>query len=131
MKLCDKFSIDHYPMLFWGSPKKFVGGSWQPKQEKNEISVVDEWRTSDLLLKWINKKIGRYLCTEISCLPFKFSQCCTEICFLVKFAALMAWMIRNLDMTICQIYLTMNRSLRMCSASHFTVMVAFGLIPTD
>ncbi|KAL1203581.1 Sulfhydryl oxidase 1 [Cardamine amara subsp. amara] len=58
VKLCDRFSIKHYPMLFWGSPKKFVGGSWQPKQEKNEIGVVDEWRTADLLLKWINKKIG-------------------------------------------------------------------------
>ncbi|CAH2037599.1 unnamed protein product [Thlaspi arvense] len=58
VKLCDKFSINHYPMLFWGRPSKFVGGSWGPKQEQNEISVVDEWRTADLLLNWINKKIG-------------------------------------------------------------------------
>lgn len=59
VKLCDKFSINHYPMLFWGPPKKFVGGSWDPKKEKSEISVVDEWRTADLLLNWINKQIGR------------------------------------------------------------------------
>ncbi|KAG7646375.1 Thioredoxin domain [Arabidopsis thaliana x Arabidopsis arenosa] len=58
VKLCDKFSINHYPMLFWAPPKRFVGGSWGPKQEKNEISVVDEWRTADLLLNWINKQIG-------------------------------------------------------------------------
>ncbi|KFK43764.1 hypothetical protein AALP_AA1G169600 [Arabis alpina] len=58
VKLCDKFSINHYPMLFWGPPKKFVGGSWKPKQEKSEISVVDEWRTADLLLTWINKQLG-------------------------------------------------------------------------
>jgi thiol oxidase len=58
VKLCDKFSINHYPMLFWAPPKRFVGGSWGPKQEKNEISVVNEWRTADLLLNWINKQIG-------------------------------------------------------------------------
>lgn len=68
VKLCDKFSINRYPMLFWGSPRKFVGGSWDPKQEKSEISVVGEWRTADLLLNWINKQIGRYMSTEISCL---------------------------------------------------------------
>lgn len=70
VKLCDKFSINHYPMLFWAPPKMFVGGSWGPKKEKSEISVVDKWRTADLLLNWINKQIGRYVCTEISCLPF-------------------------------------------------------------
>lgn len=59
VKLCDKFSIKRYPMLFWGPPRKFVGGSWEPKQEKSEILVVDEWRTADLLLSWINKQLGR------------------------------------------------------------------------
>ncbi|KAL0799597.1 hypothetical protein Bca101_054772 [Brassica carinata] len=58
VKLCDKFSIKRYPMLFWGPPRKFVGGSWEPKQEKSEILVVDEWRTADLLLSWINKQLG-------------------------------------------------------------------------
>ncbi|KAF3495947.1 hypothetical protein DY000_02057646 [Brassica cretica] len=58
IKLCDKFSIKRYPMLFWGPPRKFVGGSWEPKQEKSEIIVVEEWRTADLLLSWINKQLG-------------------------------------------------------------------------
>lgn len=74
VKLCDKFSINHYPMLFWGPPGKFVAGSWEPKQEKSEIRVVDEWRTADLLLSWINKQLGRYACAEISCLPFKLKS---------------------------------------------------------
>ncbi|KAL0865078.1 hypothetical protein Bca101_044196 [Brassica carinata] len=58
VKLCDKFSIKHYPMLFWGPPRKFVGGSWGPKQDKSEIILMDDWRTADLLLSWINKQIG-------------------------------------------------------------------------
>ncbi|CAJ1977437.1 unnamed protein product [Sphenostylis stenocarpa] len=57
-KLCDKFSVGHYPMLFWGSPPKFVGGGWEPKQEKNDILVIDDARTADRLLNWINKKLG-------------------------------------------------------------------------
>ncbi|KAF3584273.1 hypothetical protein F2Q69_00026759 [Brassica cretica] len=57
-KLCDKFSITHYPVLFWGPPRKFVGGGWGPKQDKSEIILMDDWRTSDLLLSWINKQIG-------------------------------------------------------------------------
>ena len=59
VKLCDKFSITHYPVLFWAPPRKFVGGSWGPKQDKSEIILMDDWRTSDLLLSWINKQIGR------------------------------------------------------------------------
>ena len=59
-KLCDKFSADHYPMLFWGSPSKFVGGGWEPKQEKSDIRVIVGARTADRLLDWINKQIGRY-----------------------------------------------------------------------
>ncbi|KAH1035952.1 hypothetical protein AAZX31_20G122600 [Glycine max] len=57
-KLCDKFSADHYPMLFWGSPSKFVGGGWEPKQEKSDIRVIVGARTADRLLDWINKQIG-------------------------------------------------------------------------
>ena len=64
VKLCDKFSITHYPVLFWGPPRKFVGGSWGPKQDKSEIILMDDWRTSDLLLSWINKQIGRWACIE-------------------------------------------------------------------
>lgn len=59
-KLCDKFSVGHYPMLFWGPPPKFVGGGWEPKQEKSDIRVIDDARTADRLLNWINKQMGRY-----------------------------------------------------------------------
>lgn len=52
--------MGHYPMLFWGSPSKFVGGGWEPRQEKSEICVIDDGRTADRLLNWINKQIGRY-----------------------------------------------------------------------
>ncbi|KAL2324188.1 hypothetical protein Fmac_023246 [Flemingia macrophylla] len=58
-KLCDKFSVGHYPMLFWGTPSKFVGGGWEPKQQvKNNIRVIDDARTADRLLNWINKQLG-------------------------------------------------------------------------
>ncbi|XP_062170712.1 sulfhydryl oxidase 2 isoform X2 [Alnus glutinosa] len=57
-KLCDKFSIGHYPMLFWGPPPKFVSGGWEPKQEKSEIRLIDDGRTADRLLNWINKQMG-------------------------------------------------------------------------
>ncbi|XP_062111041.1 sulfhydryl oxidase 2-like [Humulus lupulus] len=57
-KLCDRFSVSHYPMLFWGPPSKFVGGSWEPKKEKSEILVIDDGRTADRLLNWINKQLG-------------------------------------------------------------------------
>ncbi|MED6177795.1 Sulfhydryl oxidase 1, variant 2 [Stylosanthes scabra] len=57
-KLCDKFSVGHYPMLFWGPPTKFVGSGWEPKQEKSDIRVIDDARTADRLLNWINKQIG-------------------------------------------------------------------------
>ncbi|BAT93856.1 Sulfhydryl oxidase [Vigna angularis] len=57
-KLCDKFSVSHYPMLFWSHPSKFVGGGWDPKQDKNDIRVIDDARTADRLLSWINKQLG-------------------------------------------------------------------------
>ncbi|KAK4400012.1 Sulfhydryl oxidase 2 [Sesamum angolense] len=56
--LCDKFSVGHYPMLLWGPPSKFVSGSWDPKQDKSEICSIDDGRTADRLLNWINKKIN-------------------------------------------------------------------------
>jgi len=90
VKLCDKFSINHYPMLFWAPPKRFVGGSWGPKQEKNEISVVNEWRTADLLLNWINKQIGRYVRTGMSYLPFKL-----KVMF-IEFSNLFLFMLANM-----------------------------------
>ncbi|KAL4612467.1 hypothetical protein ACB092_08G201100 [Castanea dentata] len=54
--LCDQFSVYHYPMLFWASSSKFVSGGWEPKQEKNEIHVIDDARTADRLINWINKQ---------------------------------------------------------------------------
>ncbi|KAL7001044.1 Sulfhydryl oxidase 1 [Sarracenia purpurea var. burkii] len=57
-ELCDRFSVGHYPMLFWGPPSKFVAGGWKPKQEKSEIRAIDDGRTADRLLNWINKQMG-------------------------------------------------------------------------
>ncbi|PHU01811.1 Sulfhydryl oxidase 1 [Capsicum chinense] len=57
--LCDKFSVTRFPMLFWGPPKKFMGGGWDPKQEKSEIIPIESGQTADILLGWINKKLGR------------------------------------------------------------------------
>lgn len=59
-KLCDNFSVSHYPMLFWGPPSKFVSAGWEPKQENSDIQVIENGRTADRLLGWINKQIGRY-----------------------------------------------------------------------
>ncbi|KAK4487420.1 hypothetical protein RD792_005945 [Penstemon davidsonii] len=56
--LCNKFSVSYYPMLLWGPPSKFVSGSWDPKQEKSEIRSIDDGRTADRLLSWINKQIS-------------------------------------------------------------------------
>ncbi|XP_060214676.1 sulfhydryl oxidase 2-like isoform X1 [Lycium barbarum] len=56
--LCDKFSVGRFPMLFWGPPKKFVGGGWDPKQEKSAILPIENFRTADILLEWINKQLG-------------------------------------------------------------------------
>lgn len=57
--LCDRFSVSRYPMLLWGPPIKFASGKWDPKQEKNEIHSIDDARTAERLLNWINKKLGR------------------------------------------------------------------------
>ncbi|XP_039116020.1 LOW QUALITY PROTEIN: sulfhydryl oxidase 1-like [Dioscorea cayenensis subsp. rotundata] len=56
--LCDRFSVSRYPMLLWGPPIKFASGKWDPKQEKNEIHSIDDARTAERLLNWINKKLG-------------------------------------------------------------------------
>jgi len=57
--LCDKFSVTHYPLLLWGRPIKFVAGRWDSKQENSEIRLIDDGRTAERLLNWINKRIGR------------------------------------------------------------------------
>ncbi|XP_020105886.1 sulfhydryl oxidase 1-like isoform X1 [Ananas comosus] len=56
--LCDRFSVSHYPMLLWGPPSKFVSSRWDPKQEKSEIQSIDDGRTAERLLNWINKRMG-------------------------------------------------------------------------
>ncbi|KAK9052230.1 hypothetical protein SSX86_028858 [Deinandra increscens subsp. villosa] len=56
-KLCDQFSVSHYPSLYWAPPSKFVGGGWDGKNEKSEVQPIDDGRTADRLLKWINTKL--------------------------------------------------------------------------
>ncbi|KAL4569404.1 hypothetical protein LXL04_025040 [Taraxacum kok-saghyz] len=40
-KLCDKFNISDHPSLFWGPSSRFVGGSWDGKNEKSEIRYLN------------------------------------------------------------------------------------------
>ncbi|XP_031475818.1 sulfhydryl oxidase 2-like isoform X2 [Nymphaea colorata] len=58
-KLCDRFSVGHFPMLLWGPPAEFASGNWEPKNNKSKIQAIDDARTADRLLNWINKQIGR------------------------------------------------------------------------
>ncbi|KAL6609524.1 hypothetical protein ACP70R_039493 [Stipagrostis hirtigluma subsp. patula] len=58
VELCNRFSVDHYPFLLWGPPTKFASAQWKPKQENSEIELIDDGRTAERLLKWINKKMG-------------------------------------------------------------------------
>ncbi|KAF8036897.1 hypothetical protein BT93_C2581 [Corymbia citriodora subsp. variegata] len=62
--LCDKFSVSHYPMLFWGPCSEFIAAGWEPKQEKSKIRVIDDGRTAERLLNWINKRIGSTYCLD-------------------------------------------------------------------
>lgn len=56
-KLCDRFSVDRYPMLLWSRPGKFASvDAWD--RNDGEIMSVKEWRTSERLLDWINKKMN-------------------------------------------------------------------------
>ncbi|KAK6921650.1 Thioredoxin domain, partial [Dillenia turbinata] len=57
-KLCGTFSVSHYPMLLWGHPSKFASGGWQPRKDKSDIVLIDNGRTADRLLNWINKQLG-------------------------------------------------------------------------
>uniref|UniRef100_A0A0D6QYW0 Sulfhydryl oxidase n=1 Tax=Araucaria cunninghamii TaxID=56994 RepID=A0A0D6QYW0_ARACU len=57
-KLCDRFSVSHYPLLLWGRPSKFAYGSWEPNADSG-IEPIANVRTAELLLKWINNKIGK------------------------------------------------------------------------
>lgn len=78
-RLCDNFSVGHYPMLLWGNPSKFVSGSWDPKKDKNEIRLIDDGRTAERLLNWINKQIGRY---GVSQSIAYFSITIVDVCFI-------------------------------------------------
>lgn len=57
-KLCDRFSVSHYPMLFWAPPAKFINAGWDSSQAKSGIRSIDDGRTADRLLTWINKQLG-------------------------------------------------------------------------
>ncbi|KAK7353802.1 hypothetical protein VNO80_19254 [Phaseolus coccineus] len=73
-------------MLFWSTPSKLGGGGWDLKQEKNDM--IDDARTADRLLSWINKAIydveeatstafdiileHKYLVSTFSCSGFLF-----------------------------------------------------------
>ncbi|CAM8953410.1 unnamed protein product [Rhodiola kirilowii] len=56
-KLCDNFSVTRYPMLLWGPPSKF-GSGWQPKKDKSDLILIEDFRTADRLIAWINKQLG-------------------------------------------------------------------------
>ncbi|XP_068641026.1 sulfhydryl oxidase 2 isoform X1 [Aristolochia californica] len=57
-ELCNRFSVRHYPMLLWGPPSKFAAGGWEPTEDKKgEILYIDDGRTSERLLNWINKQM--------------------------------------------------------------------------
>lgn len=58
-KLCDRFSVGHYPMLLWGPPSKFASGGWEPRRDKGDIKSIDDGRTADRLLNWINQQMSR------------------------------------------------------------------------
>ncbi|XP_057542776.1 sulfhydryl oxidase 2 isoform X2 [Amaranthus tricolor] len=56
-KLCDRFSVDRYPMLFWSKPSNFVSiNSWDGND--GEIVSIKNVGTAERLLDWINKKMN-------------------------------------------------------------------------
>ncbi|XP_019160205.1 PREDICTED: sulfhydryl oxidase 2-like isoform X2 [Ipomoea nil] len=52
--LCDRFSVNHYPMLFWGKSSEFVNGNWSLHGGIGEMRPIDNGRTHVQLLNWIN-----------------------------------------------------------------------------
>ncbi|PWA43015.1 RING/FYVE/PHD zinc finger superfamily protein [Artemisia annua] len=58
--ICDKFSVNHYPMLFWGTPSGFAACSMGGNIGKSEIHTINNGRTANRLLKWINTQLGRF-----------------------------------------------------------------------
>ncbi|XP_078429267.1 sulfhydryl oxidase 1-like [Wolffia australiana] len=59
-KLCDRFSVSHYPTLLWAPPAKFRNSKWTPGKAGSGIEDIDiqKGRTAQLLLDWINDKLG-------------------------------------------------------------------------
>lgn len=56
-KLCDRFSVDRYPMLLWSRPSIFVSSDAWDGNDGHIISIKDG-RTAERLLDWINKKMN-------------------------------------------------------------------------
>ncbi|GKB11119.1 sulfhydryl oxidase 2-like protein isoform X2 [Tanacetum coccineum] len=56
--ICDKFSVSHYPMLFWGTPSGFAAGIIDGNTGKSEILTINDGRTALNMLKWINTQLG-------------------------------------------------------------------------
>ncbi|XP_047943593.1 sulfhydryl oxidase 2-like [Salvia hispanica] len=56
--ICDKYSVGRYPTLLWGPPSMFVHGSFDPKQGKGEILSIEDGRTAERLLNWINQQLN-------------------------------------------------------------------------
>ncbi|KAL9260431.1 Sulfhydryl oxidase 2-like protein [Drosera capensis] len=56
-KLCDRFSVGHFPMLLWGPPSKFASGGFDFKNYTG-IKSIDDGRTAERLLNWINTRMS-------------------------------------------------------------------------
>ncbi|GAB2220211.1 hypothetical protein Droror1_Dr00007854 [Drosera rotundifolia] len=54
-KLCDRFSVGHFPMLLWGPPSKFASGGFDFKNYTG-IKSIDDGHTAERLLNWINTR---------------------------------------------------------------------------
>lgn len=58
VNLCLKFSVSYFPTLLWGPPSKFVTARWDAKKVKSEITPIEDWKSAEDLLKWINTQLG-------------------------------------------------------------------------
>ena len=85
-KLCNKFSIPYYPMLLWAPPAKFIGGRWNGKKENSEFTPIDDGRTAERLLKWINTQLGRYFENIIIIFSLVYA-CVVTLCFRFLFSS--------------------------------------------
>ena len=59
--LCERFQIEEFPTLYWGSPQKLaVGGGSVNAKLGLESTTLENVNTGDKLLQWINQRIGKY-----------------------------------------------------------------------